>query len=221
MKSFCWKYFKNTEQLSYKTNNLIIAEATINFLLDALKDQGSSLAMQFYASIRDRIQARRDGVLVALLLYLKNPDFVSSDKHFPIVSKSAIQKLGVELLRKYFVKEPTVSEASEVVVVNEFASPQTSLRDRLQLSLNNYISVRAKESVPENLKREFTWFEKNKTRTTVLENLYSALLTIQPTSTQTERNFSVSSNVMTKQRKRMLDRNLSATVFVKSFFLNK
>ena len=75
-------------------------------------------------------------------------------------------------------------------------------------------------NINENLKREFSWYERNKVKTPLLNQLYNALLSIQPTSTQSERNFSISNNVLTKQRKRLLNKNLNAIVFVKSHFQN-
>ena len=98
---------------------------------------------------------------------------------------------------------------------------QNSLRDRLKLSLMQFTSNEpSTRNINENLKREFSWYERNKVKTPLLNQLYNALLSIQPTSTQSERNFSISNNVLTKQRKRLLNKNLNAIVFVKSHFQN-
>lgn len=105
---------------------------------------------------------------------------------------------------------------------NQIQPSNISIRDRLKLSISEYTSLTtdAAATEPNNLKREFNWYDKNKKRTVLLDQLYDALITMQPTSTQSERNFSISNNILTKQRKRLLDKNLNAIAFVKSFFIN-
>jgi hypothetical protein len=222
-----------TQQLSYKSNNLVVAEATINFLLDALIDQNTPLADKFYNSFRSRIEERRNNTLINLIMYLRNPDVSVSDRHFKAPTKAAIQKLGVDLLKQYFVKDAAAVDpvsTSSTSPSSTTTTPSTSiarsshsisLHERLQQSLNQYTTVEENPNLmPDNMKREFTWFDRNKKRTPLLDKLLSALLTIQPTSTQSERNFSISNNVLTKQRKRLLDKHLNAIVFVKSHFIN-
>ena len=213
-----------TEELSYKSNNLIVAEGTISFLLEELLSQGTPLAKKFYNSIRERINSRRNGTLINLLLYLKNPNYLVSDKHFNVPNKNEIQKLGINILKKHFSKNPNNNSNDTSPSTSSYESShlqQTSIRDRLKASLSQYASSDSNEQTePENFKREFAWFERNKVRSPILNQLYGALLTIQPTSTQSERNFSVSNNILTKQRKRLLNKNLNAIVFVKSYFDN-
>jgi hypothetical protein len=56
-------------------------------------------------------------------------------------------------------------------------------------------------------------------RTLRLENLYRALMTIKPTSTSSERVFSVAGGTITKIRSRMSPELLNALVFLKYYFL--
>ena len=206
-----------------KSDDLLIAERTINFLLDELLLQGTLLSQKIYDMNCARIGARRNGTLIDLILYLNNPQYISLDKHFKSSTKAAIHKLGIDLLKKYFVKNSTngAMEAS-TSSANQIQPSNISIRDRLKLSISEYTSLTtdAAATEPNNLKREFNWYDKNKKRTVLLDQLYDALITMQPTSTQSERNFSISNNILTKQRKRLLDKNLNAIAFVKSFFIN-
>lgn len=177
--------------------------------------------MKFYISILERIKARRHATHIDLMLYLNNPDFISSSNHFQISSKSSIKKLGIELLQKYIhnaVPEPSPNISNE----SSLNIPSSSLKDRLHQSLLHYASNSNEPGqMNENLNREFSWFDRNKKRSTLLEQLFSALCSIQPTSTQSERNFSISNNILSKQRKKMLDKNINAIVFLKSFFMEE
>ena len=59
-----------TEELLRKSNDLLIAEGTINFLLDELLLQGTLLSQKVYDMNCARIGARRNGTLIDLILYL-------------------------------------------------------------------------------------------------------------------------------------------------------
>lgn len=65
----------------------------------------------------------------------------------------------------------------------------------------------------------FQLFEVSKQRTSNLELLYKALLTVKPTSTDSERVFSIAGNFVTKTRNRLSDKSLHAIVFLKARFL--
>ena len=68
--------------------------------------------------------------------------------------------------------------------------------------------------------REINIYEATGNITTNLLKLKKALLTIKPTSTQNERNFSISNNFTSKLRGRMSDKHLSCLCFLKYHFQN-
>jgi len=70
------------------------------------------------------------------------------------------------------------------------------------------------------LKQAFTLFRNTGKRTPNLQNLYDVLLTIKPTSIDTERAFSISANFCTKIRSRLADKSINALLFLKYFHLN-
>ena len=57
-----------------------------------------------------------------------------------------------------------------------------------------------------------------KTRSTNVNNLYIALLTLEPTSTDSERVFSVCGNILTKAKNRMSSKLFNAFVFLNYYF---
>ncbi|KAL7023341.1 hypothetical protein ACKWTF_012564 [Chironomus riparius] len=101
----------------------------------------------------------------------KNDNFRILQQHFSEISTN---------------NEPVQSTSNSQVTQLQ----QNSLRDRLKLSLMQFTSNEpSTRNINENLKREFSWYERNKVKTPLLNQLYNALLSIQPTSTQSERNF--------------------------------
>lgn len=64
----------------------------------------------------------------------------------------------------------------------------------------------------------FQLFELTKKRTQNLELLYKVLLSVKPTSTDSERVFSTAGNFVTKSRNRLSDYSLHAVVFLKALF---
>ena len=70
-----------------------------------------------------------------------------------------------------------------------------------------------------NIKQEFTLFRNIGKRTDNMQKLFDAICTIKPTSTDSERVFSISANFCTKIRSRLSDKSLNALVFLKSYYL--
>lgn len=68
------------------------------------------------------------------------------------------------------------------------------------------------------LMNEFTHYDKYSKRSPKLDRLFDALCSVQPTSTQNERNFSLAGNFISKLRTRLLDKNVDALCFLKSHF---
>jgi len=65
--------------------------------------------------------------------------------------------------------------------------------------------------------QEFKLYEANGKRTSNLQQLLDAVLTIKPSSTQNERNFSIATDFITKKRTRMLGSTLNALCFLKNY----
>jgi hypothetical protein len=70
------------------------------------------------------------------------------------------------------------------------------------------------------LQKEFNLIETSRVRTPNLDMLLSVLRTKNPTSTASERAFSIAGNFKTKIRSRMKFRMLNALIFFKYYFLD-
>lgn len=77
-----------------------------------------------------------------------------------------------------------------------------------------------KPNVTPTLDSEIKRFASFKCRSTRLENILNALLTLRPTSVNSERVFSVSGNIISKTRNRLNRTTADALVFLKYYFIN-
>jgi hypothetical protein len=68
------------------------------------------------------------------------------------------------------------------------------------------------------VKKEMNLFEATKNRPSNLEKLYNALMTIPPTSVESERAFSSASLFVTKNRNRLKPETIHALSFLRQFF---
>ena len=71
------------------------------------------------------------------------------------------------------------------------------------------------------LQKEFNLYEVTGTRTKNLDLLFNALCTTQPTSTASERVFSIAGIFSTKLRSRLQFKTLNALIFLKYYFLKE
>lgn len=98
-------------------------------------------------------------------------------------------------------------------------SSSSSLYQRLKAAVRDVTMPESRQQQDENLKKEFEYFDRYKKRTPKLDNLFDALCSVQATSTQSERNFSLASNFVSKLRTRLKDVHVDALTFLKSFFM--
>lgn len=75
--------------------------------------------------------------------------------------------------------------------------------------------------IAKQVKQELAFYESSLKLGPHLEKLLSVLKTIQPTSTEAERVFSLSSNICTKKRSSLSDKSLNALCVLKTYFINK
>jgi uncharacterized protein YbgA (DUF1722 family) len=133
-----------------------------------------------------------------------------------------MNKFAVEMMKRLFGKESIDGENSqpeeeiqEIQGVKDFAQEFAEALANMREAASN------QSSDVIDFKKEMTLYAKTKQRTSTLDKLFDALKTIQATSVTAERNFSAASNIVTKQRNRLLDENINALVFLKGYFKNK
>lgn len=80
-------------------------------------------------------------------------------------------------------------------------------------------SSKSPEPADDAISQEFTRYSLNGIRGPLLEKLYDALCSAQPTSTQSERNFSLAAAITTKKRSNKIHpEKLNAACFLKNYF---
>jgi hypothetical protein len=84
--------------LGRRDANLLTSEGIFEFLLNELKNLKTKISSKLLNALEVRIQERRQVELVTLLLYLQNPQNISTKKCnvFPLASKLDIIKLSGE-----------------------------------------------------------------------------------------------------------------------------
>lgn len=106
----------------------------------------------------------------------------------------------------------------EIVVQNKI----DSLAARLNDAIDESISVLSADNKQSNLrkitKEELAMFENTNVLNGNIKKLLTALKSIQPTSTESERVFSLSSNFCTKRRSNLSDKSLNSLTFLKGYF---
>ena len=186
-----------------------------------------SASLKFHLEIR--IKDRRNACLVHLLEYLHDPDFLMENK-FDIFgeygNKNKMYTLAATLMQKLFgVPEPGPGEESQFASLASTSvcrdSSRASLKEELERAITSASIPATRPSITPNLNRrmvqkECEVFEASGIRPANIQTLYEALLTIQPTSVETERAFSVCGLFVIKLRSRLHDSTIDALCFIRN-----
>lgn len=219
------------EALSASKIDLIRAEVILDFLLDEVKSVDGYYAQEFYKILVQKLEKRRNHNLFNLASYLNNPSTYADREHFKIPSKASIQKFGAVLILRLFDQEQqensndTSDKSSEPCCSKDCnETKEQTLYEKLYQSIGsskNDSQTKPPEATTfDKIQQEFKHFEKFHQRTSSLEKLFQALMTVQPTSTQSERNFSMSNGVICKIRTGLGDQEIDNLCFLKSYFLS-
>jgi hypothetical protein len=204
----------STEALYQNDATLLSAEATIQFLLNKLSEVNTPFSQTLKNAVSVRISERRNSNVCNLLRYLHNKENLS-DFTGVKVSKTKLQNVAVRLGRRLFPKE-TITQDENVNDGEDELPPEDDLKSQLQRAISEV--KKEPDAADSKHPDDFKLFESQKMRSKFLENIYQALLTVKPTSVESERAFSTSGSFSTKIRSRMSDDCLSALVALKGRF---
>lgn len=212
-------------ELGKNNTNLLKAEAIIMYILQKLKDINTEMSLNLFQILKRRIEERRNKGLISLMSFLKNCTYPKAHEFLSYTSKSDISLLASEIYNRLFTfGENNITQQEILNVEEKFGDSESepeSEYTKMQKTIDSFLMVpQPSTSSSSNLKKYFKIAEGTGQRSKELENLYQALLTIQPTSTNSERAFSTSGNFMTKIRSRLNTDTLNALVFLK-FYFNK
>lgn len=218
------------EALSRQDANILTAEAIIDVLLKKLESIDDPLALKLVDSLKLKISERRNTPLISLIKYLNSPDNFSHNKSSYFIDNNKTFLIGYaekEYNRLYptttTLTEMTENE-SELVEVSPSEPEPDSFESQLEKAIKG-VSTNEEASAmvlsKSIIKKEFLLFEQTGKRSPNLESLYKALLSVKPTSTENERVFSISGNVVNKIRNRLSDKAINALVFLKAYFIRQ
>jgi hypothetical protein len=209
--------------LSEAHSNILAGEGVIKFLCSEAtilnRNKPSSKTKIFCDTLNARMEERRDPVLISLIMYLANRDSLKVEHPLGLSTKKDVIKFGIDMMDRLF-KDDT----QEISNVTEESSPDpgSSIHERLKLSVGSLQTANTiSTSQPVSFKKEFEIYDRTKVRSPMLEKLFNALSSVQPTSTQSERNFSLAASIVTYKRARLSSPKLDAQCFLKSYFLAK
>lgn len=220
----------SVEALSRKDATILTAEAIIDVLINKLRSMENDLARQFVEHLIGKITERRNVNLISLVKYLHNPIAYNNENEriFQRCNKTTLIKYTEELYNRLYPNSNSSStEVSDIA--NQDNEEDLKLDDELfELQLKKAIQTAETSDktshthITRNLiKKEFQLFESTGQRTPTLEKMYKAVMTVKPTSTENERVFSLSGNIVSKIRNRLSDDAVNALVFLKAYFMRK
>lgn len=173
-----------------------------------------------------RISERRNKALITLYKFLQSGTFPQADMtELPYSSKVSTLTLATTLAARLFGDPPFSEENIDASEVEPIASGSASLVDQLQQSIS-FVLEGSKECANDgnfesSFQKELNMFGITKTRSLMVKNLLNAMASIQPTSSDSERVFSIAGNFCTKLRSSMKFGLLDALIFLKCYFIKK
>lgn len=214
-----------TEKLSSSSLTLLEAEAVVTFLIKHVSVSTSEVAVKFVESLKAKVDGRRNVTLTSLIAYLNNINtWKDENLSFKHATKSAVTHHGVKLLKRLFSDTDILSEDSVVETVDDQENEsveESSLYEELNKTIRKITKKPQQNDETQNFEKDFLNYERFKEKSPNLIMLLDALNTIPPTSTQSERNFSLSNTFVTKLRSRLKSEHLDVLCFLKSYFIEE
>lgn len=230
------------EKLSSRNMNLLIAEGVLKFLFQTLSNLKSDISREMLNVLQYRIEERRNNDIISLMKYLQFPRYVPSstdDVFFKMASKTAIviklRNVAQYLFSKNVNSDETQANPTErndnqfsddelqISEVSQSKNNHQILSEKLQSNIDKILTpMKLQESsFSTSILTELTSYETTGIMSENLKLIFEALKCIQPTSTESERVFSLAGNIVTCKRQRLSDDNINMILFLKSFFLKK
>lgn len=158
-----------------------------------------------------------------------NRDVLKNYYPMPLASKKEITEYGISLMNRLFPRDSNsnktreTSSSSSTTAAEEIQSTSkgASLHERMLSSIKS-INPGNNEAQPQSTAEKiFRDYHISGKRCGLLNKFLDALSTAQPTSTQSERNFSLAASISTKKRLKMKCEKLDAICFLKGYFKRK
>ena len=230
------------EAICRRDANLITADVAFDCLIKHLANQKTPISLQFQDKLVSHLEERRTD-LSDVLKFLHTGNAKSSIHHSLSIlpaNKTRITKLIIDILKQLsdnqFAKEDELGAFLEETDDDSMSFDQSpAKRQRLDedftVALNKAIDKSKEKNESEELltegglsaavKMEIQLFETNGFKLgslNLLQSAYSSLLTVSPTSVESERAFSSAGYLCNKFRSRLSDEMLNTICFLRAYF---
>ena len=209
-------------KLCRRDTNLYTADIIMKETINELERLGTTLSLSLASKLRIRYEERRQPVLVSLIKFLSTGilNDKETDMLFKMVSKDRMMNKAKSLLKRLFKKE--IPEADDPNVIEDEKDDET-FEERIQRKIKESSKpVEKQDDDFLSLNKDWLSFQANGEKSKNLELLYKALLTMKPTSVESERNFSQAKLFLDRLRAGQMDANtLDDLCFCKGYFLNQ
>ena len=202
--------------LSSANSNLIVAEASMDYLLKKLTVLDSNLSRKMFQCIQTRYLDRRNKDIVSLMMFLQSGSYPQSNDLFEYSSKYVIKQRANEIASRMLPIEVSSAEKQQDSAPNAAVEnfPQES---ELQRVIHEFMKP-SKRCETGDLTKDFRILEATKQKSSRLTDIQNALFSLQPTSTECERAFSVAGIFKNKLRNRMSPEKLNYLLWLKYYF---
>lgn len=191
------------KKLSSPACNLLIAEAICIYLLTALEKLNTKVGFNLFNSMKMHIEECRNVELISTMIFLHSGKYPQDNQRFKYANKQTIKNKINEL-------------HARLISTGEIYETPTSTNES---NLNQTIDQFLRKNISMIIDNDIKVFEWTKIRSEKLENIWGALETIQASSTEEERTFSVSRNMgKTNIRSRLSEEHLDMLVHLKYHF---
>ncbi|XP_073817273.1 zinc finger BED domain-containing protein 4-like [Musca autumnalis] len=208
------------EALCRPNINLISANAILNVLCKQISTIKNPLAQTMFDNLKQRIEERRDKRLYTLMQYLKDPNlFNSTDPNclFARSTKTQTIMYAEDLFARLF---GDTNASDNNIIVEEEQTSDILFQEIINKAIDQ-ANLTTKPISKMSLKQEFKYLEGSGKVTDNLQCLFDALLTIRPSSVESERIFSLAGIFVNKIRNRLSDETINALSVLKTYFSSK
>ena len=222
---------KTVELLCRRDANLIKTDAALLFLLDHLQEMQTSVSVDLYTNLVSEIQARRT-IASDALKYLHCGNIKSKIfQHLRIHTPSKRQAITfiISLASKFtddLVEFMDEQEDEDIRDEEPAKKAKLDFSKAINLAFNESMQSKPADGQETNVSKhdeiatEVQLFEMNGKlhRGPNLEFVYKSLLSVTPTSVESERAFSAAGYLCNKFRSRLSDENLNNLLFLRAHF---
>lgn len=205
------------KELGKDSASLIELEGILTFLFQSLEKNNNNFSKDLIKRLKVRINERRIKPLNTLALFLNSGNYPMNNSFLKYSTKSETKEYANALFLRLFHEDNDLNDSSDLEITDSEICDDNILLSKLNQSINNIKKLKNKDDFS-NIDDDLHYLEKSKKRTEKLDLLFSAILTVMPTSIISERAFSSSAFIKNKTNNRLKAKKLNYILFLKDYF---